>query len=48
MVLIQESTVTVSYLVEGRQFRNTSAGWDIVAQETYTFAGEDVNAVVAK
>lgn len=44
----QESTVTVSYLVEGRQFRNTSGGWDIVAQETYTFAGEDVSAVVAK
>lgn len=44
----QDSTVTVSYLVEGRQFRNTDAGWSIVAQETYTFAGEEVSAVVEK
>lgn len=44
----QNSTVTIDVLAEAKQHRNTAAGWDIVAQETYSLAGEDVCAVVTK
>ena len=44
----QNSTVTIDVLAEAKQHRNTAAGWDIVAQETYSLAGEDVSAVVTK
>ena len=44
----QNSTVTIDVLAEAKQHRNTGAGWQIVSQETYSLAGEDVSAVVAK
>lgn len=44
----QGATLTVDVLAEAKQHRNTQAGWDIVAQESYTFAGNDIQAVPAK
>ena len=42
----QDSTVKLDVLAEAKQHRNTGAGWEIVAQETVTFGGAEVNAVV--
>ena len=42
----QDSTVTIDVLAEAKQHRNTGAGWEIVAQETVTFGGAEVDAVV--
>ena len=44
----QDSTVTLDVLAEAKQHRNTGAGWDIVAQETITFGGSEVSAVVTE
>ena len=42
----QASTVQLDVLVEAKQHRNTGAGWDIVAQESYTFGSINQNAVL--
>ena len=42
----QDSTVQLDVLVEAKQHRNTGAGWDIVAQESYTFGSINQDAVL--
>ena len=42
----QDSVVTLDVLVEAKQHRNTGAGWDIVAQESYVSGAINQNAVL--
>lgn len=42
----QASKVQLDVLAEAKQHRNTSAGWSVVSQETYGFAGNDQNQAV--
>ena len=42
----QDSTVQLDVLVEAKQHRNTGAGWDIVAQESYTVGNLTQDAVL--
>ena len=42
----QDSVVTIDVLVEAKQHRNTGAGWDIVAQESYVSGAINQNAVL--
>ena len=41
----QAAGVTVDVLVEAKQHRNTSAGWEVVAQEGYNFGAINQDAV---
>jgi len=43
----QDSTARLDVLVEAKQHRNTGAGWNIVAQESYTAGSINQNAVPA-
>ena len=44
----QASTVTMDVIVEAKQHENTSAGWDIVAQESVTQGSITKDVVVAE